>query len=275
VGEEASIALKGKRVVVTRAEEQSRPLVRALREKGAVAVMLPMVAFGPPEDTSRLDEVIRHLALYDWIILTSQNAIRAIEERCQLLRINLARAGLGIKVAAVGPATAESAEAAGLQVTYAATKHQGVSLAEELAEQVNARHVLLPRSDKANPELVESLNRLGAHVTEVIAYRTFRPGNADRVAADAVFREGADAVLFFSPSAARHLQETLGNEKFLELSRQAVFAAIGPVTGEALRARKVDRVVQARDTTISAVLEALADAFARNDSGLSAGVTQG
>jgi len=272
VGEEASAVLKGKRVVVTRGAEQSQPLVRALRERGAVPVVMPMVAFAPPEDTTRLDEVIRHLALYDWIFLTSQNAVRAIQERCQLLHVNLARAGLGIKVAAVGESTAESAEAAGLAVTYVATKHQGVSLAEELADQVNTRHVLLPRSDKANPELVESLNRCGAHVSEVIAYRTLRPGNAERTAAEAVFREGADAVLFFSPSAAHHLQEMLGAEKFLELSRRTLFAAIGPVTGKALRAAKVAHLVQARDTTVSAVLEALAETFSRGDSEIPAGV---
>ncbi|HXX99759.1 MAG TPA: uroporphyrinogen-III synthase [Candidatus Limnocylindrales bacterium] len=275
MGEGSSTPLKEKRVVVTRAAEQSRALVRALQEQGAVPVVLPLVAFGPPEDTSRLDEAIRQLALYDWIFFTSQNAIRALQERCQLLRVDLARATRGTNIAAVGPATAECAEAAGLYVSYVATKHQGVSLAEELADQVDASHVLLPRSDKANPELVESLNRLGAHVTEVVAYRTIRPGNADRIRAEEVFREGADAVLFFSPSAAHHLQEILGDEKFLEFSRRALFAAIGPVTGEALHACKVVRVLQARDTAVSAVIEALADAFAHKDSGLSAGVIPG
>lgn len=272
MGEDLSTALKGKRVVVTRAAEQSESLVRALREKDAVPILLPMVAFGPPEDTTQLDEVIRKLGLYDWIFLTSQNAIRAIQERCHVLRINLTRATSGAKVAAVGPATAESAEGAGLHVTYVASKRQGTALAEELADQMSGMHVLLPRSDKANPELVESLHRRGAHVTEVAAYRTLRPGNVERVAAETVFRQGVDAVLFFSPSSAHHLQEILGNEKFLKASHTAVFVAIGPVTAEALQRSKVERVVQARDTIISAVLEALADALVKKNLGLSAGV---
>jgi len=268
-------SLKGKRVVVTRAVEQSAQLVQALREQGAVPIVLPMVAFGPPEDPFLLDEAIRQFRSYDWVFLTSQNALRALEERCQFLNVSLAEALEGVGIAAVGPATADAVENAGLRVSYIATKHQGVALAEELAERVRGKRVLLPRSDRANPELVESLHRFGAHVVEVCAYRTVRSDTTDSAAAGALAEEGADAVLFFSPSAVHHLQELLGSEKFLAWSRRSVYAAIGPVTEGALRKARVDRVVLARDTTVPAVLEALADYFAHASSGLPAGVKPG
>jgi len=268
-------SLKGKRVVVTRAVEQSAQLVQALREQGAVPIVLPMVAFGPPEDPFLLDEAIRQFRSYDWVFLTSQNALRALEERCQFLNVSLAEALEGVSIAAVGPATADAVENAGLRVAYVATKHKGVALAEELAERVRGKRVLLPRSDRANPELVESLHRFGAHVVEVCAYRTVRSDKTDSAAAVALAEEGADAVLFFSPSAVHHLQELLGSEKFLAWSRRSVYAAIGPVTEGALRKARVDRVVLARDTTVPAVLEALADYFAHASSGLPAGVKPG
>jgi uroporphyrinogen-III synthase len=255
--------------------EQSEQLVEALREQGAVPILLPMVAFGPPEDPSLLDEAIRQLRSYDWIFLTSQNALRALEERCQFLNMKLADALQGVSLAAVGPATAEAVENVGLRVSYVATKHQGVALAEELAEQVRGKRVLLPRSDRANPELVESLRRSGAHVVEVCAYRTIRSDKTDPAAARDLAQEGTDAVLFFSPSAVHHLQEVLGSEKFLGWSRRSVFAAIGPVTESALRKIHVERVVLARDTTVPAVLQALSDYFAHASSGLSAGVKPG
>ncbi|HYA64315.1 MAG TPA: uroporphyrinogen-III synthase, partial [Candidatus Sulfotelmatobacter sp.] len=258
-----------------RAVEQSEQLVQALREQGAIPIVLPMVAFGPPEDPSLLDEAIRHFRSYDWVFLTSQNALRALEERCQFLKLSLTKALEGMSIAAVGPATADAAQNAGLRVSYVATKHQGVALAEELAERVRGKRVLLPRSDRANPELVESLHRFGAHVVEVCAYRTVRSEKTDSAAAGALAEQGADAVLFFSPSAVHHLQELLGSEKFLAWSRRSVYAAIGPVTEGALRKMHVDRVVLARDTTVPAVLEALSDYFAHASSGLSAGVKPG
>lgn len=275
MGESSANALKGKRVVVTRALEQSEHLVQALWEKGAVPVVLPMVAFGAPADTTLLDEAIRGFRNYDWVFLTSQNALGALQERCQLLKVNLTAELSAAKIAAVGPATAEAVENAGLHVSYVASKRQGISLAEELAAEVRGKRVLLPRSDRANPELFESLKRLGAKVMEVCAYRTIRPEKTDLEAVARLVEQGVDAVLFFSPSAVHHLQELLGNERFLGLSRQSVFAAIGPVTEDALREANVERVVLARDTSVSAILDALANYFAHTRSGLSAGVKPG
>ncbi len=272
MGETPQAILKGKRVVITRAAEQSHALVQALRDAGAMSIVLPMVAFGPPDDLSKLDAAIRAASGFDWIFITSQNALRAIQERCQELGADVTKILSGVRIAAVGPATADALERAGLNVAYTAAKHQGVSLAEELAEQVKAKRVLLPRSDRANSELVGVLNGLGAEVTEVIAYRTLLPGSGDSDAAQRVVREGADAVLFFSPSSVHHLSDILGRDLFLAFSRQALFAAIGPVTAEALHAAGVGRVVLAGDTTVRAILQALANTFSEQASGLPAGV---
>ena len=271
----SSNALKGKRVVVTRAAEQSEYLMEALRDKGAVPVVLPMVAFGPPGDATELDKAMVGLDSYDWIFLTSQNALRALQERGHFLKMDLQEAMSGIRIAAVGPATAEAVESAGLQVAYVATKHTGVSLAEELANEVKGKRVFLPRSDRANPELVEKLRGLGVQVTEVVAYRTIHPdkGNAGRVAA--VVRDGVDAVLFFSPSAVHHFQELMGIENFVELSRRSAFAAIGPVTAGALRKAKIERVLLSQDTTVTAVIAALANYFSQAGTRQPAGVKQG
>jgi uroporphyrinogen-III synthase len=272
VGESSANSLKGKRIVVTRAAEQSEHLVQALLEKGAVPVLLPLVAFAPPDDPSLLDKAIPDLPSYDWIFLTSQNAVRALQERSHLLQVNLMQTVASVHVAAVGPATAEAAERAGLRVAHVATKHHGEALAEELAEDLKGKRVLLPRSDRANPELVDKLQLLGAQVTEVVAYRTIRPDKHDQERLEAIMRDGADAVLFFSPSAVHHLQDLLGNEKFLEFSRRTVFAAIGPVTEDSLRKAKAARVVIARDTTVAAILAALTSVFFQPRPGLPAGV---
>jgi uroporphyrinogen-III synthase len=253
----------GKRVVVTRAEEQSKALVQALREKGAVPLPAPMVAFAPPDHPGLVDEAIRTMESYDWVFLTSQNAVRALQERCEVLGIPLGEAARKCKIAAVGPATAQTAKDAGLKLEYVAVKHQGTALAEELAGKIKGKRVLLPRSDWANPQLLKKLEELGGQAREVIAYKTVQPDGKDLLKTKAILREGADAILFFSPSAVNHLQEMLGDEKFLELSKSALFVAIGPVTAAALRNRKVENVKMAGDTKVDAVIEALAEFFGR------------
>jgi uroporphyrinogen-III synthase len=253
VGEKAK-SLAGKRVLVTRAAEQSEALVKALKEQGAVAVVLPMVAFAPPDDLRPLDEAVREAGRY-------QNALRALQERGESLGIRLAEAAGKVKIAAVGPATAEAAEHAGLHVEYVAVKHQGKAMAEELADRLRSRSVLLPRSDRANPELVEKLRELGARVKEVVAYKTVQPDEGSIARARQMVNERADAVLFFSPSAVHHLQQVVGEGKFQELAKCALFAAIGPVTEKALQQKKVERMALARDTTVRAVIEILQDYF--------------
>ncbi len=268
------MSLKGKRIAVTRAAEQSESLLRELRARGAEPLLLPLVAFGPPDDLAALDRAMVNARSYDWLLLTSQNALRALQERCAVFGQSLVKLTEGLRVAAVGPATAQAARNAGLIVSYVAEKRQSVSLAEELAQDLKGKRVLLPRSDRANPELVSVLSRIGAQVTEVVAYKTVRPPEQSLQNIESLLI-GVHAVLFFSPSAAHHLQDILGSEKFRELSRHAVFAAIGPVTGEALRRARVAQFVQARDSTVSAILDALTSFFGKTAPPLSAGVQPG
>jgi uroporphyrinogen III methyltransferase/synthase len=272
---ETNKTLHGKRVIVTRAVEQSETLVDALRSYGAVPVLLPMVSFAPPEDSEPLEAVLKNLRQFDWIFLTSQNALRAMQDRCAMMGLQLVEMSAAVSVAAVGPATAEAAEHAGLKIAYVAQKHQGVALAEELGERVRGKRVLLPRSDRANRDLVEVLDHLGARVTEVIAYKTIRPNEAETKKHLSEIEKGADAVLFFSPSSVHHLRDTLGAARFVILSREIAFTAIGSVTERALRAAGVERVIASKDTHVTAVVDALTDFFSTSEQKLSVGAKRG
>lgn len=131
--------LNGKRIVITRAVEQSEAIVKALRKHGAIPVLLPMVAFTPPYDLKSFDLTLRNLTKYDWIFLTSQNALRAMQDRCTEIGLRLIETIGDVKLAAVGPATASTAQSAGLNVEYIAKKHQGIALADELSAAVKER----------------------------------------------------------------------------------------------------------------------------------------
>lgn len=265
-------ALLGKRVVITRAAEQSQSLFVALRERGAQPILLPMVAFAPPDDLPVLDDSLRRMHEYHWIFFTSQNAVRALQERSEHLKLSLRDAIGTAQIAAVGPATAEAARAAGLAIAYVAKEHHGVALAQELQDEVRGKRVLLPRSDRANHDLVETLQRLGAHVTEIVAYKTLRPASDDTRYLENILQDVPDAVLFFSPSAVHHLQELLGPQSFQNLAEKSFFAAIGTVTERALREAGVARLIVASDTSASAIIESLANFFVNSGHSLPAGV---
>jgi uroporphyrinogen III methyltransferase / synthase len=254
--------LAGKRIVITRAAAQSEALARELSGRGAVPVVLPLVSFAEPEDFAPLDDAIARMEQFDWLILTSAQAVRAVMQRAADLQRLLVRAGGQLRVACVGPVTAEAALKANLAVDYVAATHTGVALSNELGSKLQGARVLLPRSDRANPDLPAALKRYGAQVTEVIAYRTLRPGEADQDGLKKIANGEADAILFFSPSAVQHFMELVGAEQLRRIQDTLAITAVGPVTANALRDAGVLRAVVAADTTAASVMQALEKHFA-------------
>ena len=267
--------LAGKRVFVTRALEQGQSLVDALREAGAEPVVLPLVAFAPADNPAELDACLKNSGRFDWVFFTSQNALRAVQQRCVALELSLARIFKDVKIAAVGPATAEAVATAGLTVSFISRIHTGVALAEELSAETQNKRVFLPRSDHANPDLIEVLNLHGWQVAPVVAYKTVSPNSDSSDALESLLRGGADAVLFFSPSAVHHLRNALSSQRFRNLSHQSIFVAIGPVTESALKAEDVSRILLAADPTVSGAVAILSDYFAKAGQQQPAGAKQG
>jgi len=273
VGEKSNKPLAGKRVVVTRALEQSQSLVDALRDAGAAPVLLPLVAFAPADNFAELDACLKNSARFDWVFFTSQNALRAVQQRCAVLELSLSKIFKDVKIAAVGPATAEAVAGAGLTVNFISRIHTGIALGEELSAETQNKRVFLPRSDRANPDLIEVLNLHGWQVTPVVAYKTVSPNSDSSL--ESQLHGGADAVLFFSPSAVHHLRELLGPQRFRDLGHQSIFVAIGPVSDNALKAEGVSRILLAADSTVSAAVATLSEYFAKAGQHQPAGAKQG
>jgi uroporphyrinogen III methyltransferase/synthase len=258
--------LAGRSILITRASDQTESLVRELEARGAKPVLQPMIAFHPPSDFAPLDRALRDIRSFDWLLLTSANAVRALLDRSQSLGVDVMKSFAAVRIAAVGPVTAEAARRAGWSVSRVAIKHQGVALAEEFAAELARKRILLPRSNLASQELPEALRRIGANVTEVVAYRTFAVEPEGEGQTD-FFSGHVEAVLFFSPSAVRNFlnwDEGKGGQLLRSItnqSRKTAVIAVGPVTASALRDAGLRNIVQAQNTTVPAVIEALESFF--------------
>ncbi len=254
--------LAGKRVVITRTARQSVELIDNLGRLGAIPISLPLVAFSAPEDYGPMDAALDRLEQFDWIIFTSENAVRAVVKRAGV-RGNLRNvAGRRSRAAAVGPTTATAAERAGFFVDYQAQTHSGAALANELGEKLRGQTIFLPRSNRANPDLPQLLRNYGAEVTEVIAYRTVTPVNLDEEKIAAIVNGEVEAILFFSPTAVEHFLGSVGQEKLRDLQKRLAITAVGPITANALHQAGVDTLLVAEDTTADALIAALDKHFA-------------
>jgi uroporphyrinogen-III synthase len=270
----AASLLAGKRIVVTRAAQQCSELFQSLCSRGAIPISLPLVSFAPPQDYAPVDAALLQWERFDWVIFTSANAVRAVVARSAALGRDLHQTAKSSHFAVVGPATEEEAVKSGFSIDYVAKTHLGVALAQELGERLRGQSVFLPRSDQANPDLPLALRRLGAQVTEVVAYRTLLPNETQKAHVARITESEADAILFFSPTAVHNLAELLGRQHLSVLQNRVVLTAIGPVTTAALRESGVQRIVTAADTTVAAVIQALERHFAATKAPSNAGARQ-
>lgn len=160
-----------------------------------------MVRIAAPDDPRPFHDALRSLGGYDWLLLTSANAVHALANA-----IRPAGAGLPatLRLASAGPATTEAIRSLlpGQAVAAEATGAFGaLGLARALAAiDIAGSRMLFPVSDRSPAALAEALRARGANVDVVVAYRTTVPeGVGERLRA--ALEAGIDAVTFASPSA--------------------------------------------------------------------------
>ena len=166
----SALPLAGRRVLVTRAAHQAGKLSEGLRALGAEPVEVPVLEIRPPGSFEPLDAALRQLDSYDWLILTSANAARALAERAAALGIALAQPAR-LKVAAIGEATAAAVRKAGLQVAFVPEAYVAESLVEGLQARAAGMKILLVRAAVARDVIPGALRAAGAEVDVVDAYR--------------------------------------------------------------------------------------------------------
>ncbi|HEY3258281.1 MAG TPA: uroporphyrinogen-III C-methyltransferase [Gemmatimonadaceae bacterium] len=244
--------LFGRRIVVTRAAAQAPLLSEKLRELGADVIEMPATRV-VRLDLSPLRVVVARISQYQWIIFTSQNAVAIFWE--QLLGAGLdARSLAGILIAAVGPATAGALLEHGIVVDVVPERFVAEALLQKLAERddVEGASVLYVTAEGAREILPEGLEGLGAHVERIDAYRSI----TDRSGVGRLRRDlekgNVALVTFTSASSVRGYVEAVG-----DLSRRAPAASIGPATSEAIAAAGIDLKIEAKDSTIDGLVQAI------------------
>ena len=240
----AASPLRNRRIVVTRSRRQAACLVRALERKGATVIAFPTIEIQDPEDKAPLRQAAAHAGEYDLVIFTSANGVARF--------FNLHPAPIRGQVCAIGPATASALRRVGVRPHFVPQRYIAEGVLEALADlPLEGRRVLIPRAAVARDLIPRELERRGAEVDVVEAYRTVLPeGSAE--AARRLARDGADLITFTSPSTVQNFARLIPNG----LPGVKV-AAIGPITTQAARQAGWNVVVEAPEYTIRGLVKAI------------------
>lgn len=226
--------LLAKRIVVTRAAQQSAALLDRLRALGAIPVAAPAIRILPPDDPQPLRDAVAQLEAFTWLVCTSANGVRAALGAHNALGVRWPSA---LRVAAVGSATARAFAEAEVRVEFTPSTAVAEALGRELPL-ADAASVLWPRGDLAARDLAVALEARGARVTDPVAYRTVADVGLLGIV-DALRDRRIDALTFASASTVRHVVEGLAAagvrlDRADPATRPRV-VCIGPVTAAAAR----------------------------------------
>lgn len=251
--------LFGKTVVVTRARAQASALTKKLEAQGARVLEVPAIKIVPPADFAPLDKAISEIDTYKWLILTSVNGVEYFFDR--LLKADKdSRALCGVKIAAIGSATAKALKGYGITADLIPSAYKAEELADALAADTKAGDkLLLARAKIARNVLPERLRALGAQVDVVTAYETVADCQNKEELLEALESGEASLVTFTSSSTVTNLLDVLGDKK--DLLNKVALAAIGPVTAETLEKHGLKPAVSAAEYTIDGLMTAIEEYY--------------
>jgi len=253
--------LFGKRIVVTRTREQASGLSHLLEAEGAEAIPIPVIEILPSPDYQRLDEAILQIQDYDWIIFTSIHGVKYFWERLRAKGKD-ARELKGIRLAAIGPATASELRGHGVEPDLVPAEFRAEAILEDMkGEDLEGKRILLPRAAQARDLLPKELGARGARVSVVEAYRTEKP-KADFAGITEKLDQGEiDVVTFTSSSTVHHFMEGVGERGREALGKETVVACIGPITAASAREYGLEVQIQPQEYTIPSLVKAICDYF--------------
>jgi uroporphyrinogen III methyltransferase / synthase len=247
--------LSGRGIVITRPLEQTEEFASLLRAQGARLINFPTIKVVPTDDWRKLDEAIDNIGAYQWIIFTSVNGVACFFKRLRQKETDI-RDLKGIRICAIGPATAGAIEDRGIITDLVPDSFISEGVVEAFRkEKIKGSRVLLPRAETARDVIPRELSELGAKVDVIPIYHTVSSGRK-KAELDKWLRQGkVDVITFTSPSTVINFMEIMGQD--ISLPAQVKIACIGPVTAAAVKKAglKVD-IMQDR-YTIPGLVEGL------------------
>ena len=254
------LPLFGKRIVTTRAREQSGVFSEILVGLGAEAVEVPAIEIRDPQSWQSMDQAISRLEEFDYLVFTSANGVRKFLTRLPKCGRDV-RDLKGLQIGAIGPGTAAELTATGIRVDFLPGDYRAEGLIEHFKDlDVHGKRFLIPRAKVARDILPRTLEERGARVEVVEAYETVRPGFAPGEL-EQLLTPAPDAITFTSSSTVTNFVKLIESENLRAILEGAAIASIGPITSETVRKHGLKVSVEATDSTVVGLAQALQDYF--------------
>jgi uroporphyrinogen III methyltransferase / synthase len=228
-------------ILVTRAASQASAFSQQLADQGATVLEMPTLEIGPPSSWRALDRAIDQIEDFNWLILTSANAVDYFFRRLKQQTGDI-RFDTNLKIAVVGEKTAQRLNRLGIQPDFMPLDFVADALVTQFPEPVSGLTFLFPRVESGGRDvLVKELLRQGARVQEVAAYESRCPKAIAPAVLDAMGDRQITIVTFASSKTVQNFCQLLQTasadlpelgESGQDWLQQVCIASIGPQTSK-------------------------------------------
>jgi len=245
------LPLLGRSVLVTRPEGQAEDLAEPLAELGAEVLIQPAIRIEPPHDWTPLDDSLRQLHTFDWIVFSSANGVMFFLNRLRQLGRDWRALG-HCRLAAIGPGTARALAAYGFHADLQPQRYTADDLATLLKQSALGQRVLLVRASRGRDVLQQELKASASEVVQVVAYTSVDVEQADPQILARMQAGRIDWVTVTSSAIARALVRLFGPHL-----AKTKLVSISPITSQTLRQEGFPPTVEARQATMPSVISAV------------------
>ena len=238
------------KVLITRPHTQAHDFAEKLRAAGFEPIFFPVIEIRPVENNTELENALKNIQQYDWVVFTSVNAVDAV------LKISAPSVFSMVKIAAIGPKTADALRKQNIEPDFIPEEYVAKAILPGLGDVKNKR-ILLPRAEIARQELPEAIASTGGIAHEIIVYQTL-PAEVDLNGLDAL-KSGVDIITFTSASTVQNFIAVCEQNGLdpLNLPNNPLFACIGPVTEQAAHEEGLDNLIVAKEYTTEGLIEVI------------------
>lgn len=246
------------KVLITRPRAQADEFAEKLRSAGFEPIFFPVIEIQPIENNLALERALEKLNCYEWVVFTSVNAVDivALTAGAKLGALAQSKRSGGVKVAAIGPKTAEALRKYSIEPDFVPEEYVAEAILPGLGD-LQGKWVLLPRAEIARKALPEAIANAGGIAHEIAVYKTL-PTEPDPDGITAL-KSGVDVVTLTSPSTVQNFVAIAKQNGLdpLNLPNHPLFSCIGPITEQAAKDEGLVNIVVAKEYTTEGLMEVI------------------
>jgi len=253
--------LNGLNIGVTRPFDQSKSFSEKLSALGANPILMPTIKTVDTIETEEIKNIITEISRYDYIIYSSVNGVASFFRALKKYGAD-SRKLTGIKIASIGPVTADALSKHGISADVRAKTFVAEGVLDSLFSKgsVKGLRFLLVRSDIGRNTIRDELVKAGAEVKQAVFYST-QTAILSPFIKNMIKSGSIDIITYTSSSTVTNFFAQISPDN---LGNRVRLASIGPQTSQALRKHNKTPDIEASEYTTDGLARAILEDYKSN-----------